>query len=108
VHNHGTWVDLLLKEDKVLTIRTVVSHSGFLRVGVSHRHYENADFRIFDFAEGHEDVGGKLIEREMTEQNGGGLGKSSKGIFLMSVGDYPAEAEEAHIDVGAVINENPT
>ena len=92
----------------MLTVLTVVSHSGFLRVGVSHRHYENADFRVFDFAEGHEAVGGKLVEWEMTEQNGGGLGKSSKGIFLMTVGDYPDEAEEAQIDVGEAINENPT
>ena len=91
----------------MLTVRTVVSHSGFLRVGVSYRHYHNADFRIFDFAEGHEAVGGKLVEWEMTEQKGGGLGKSSKGIFPMEVGDYPDENEKAPINLSEVINETP-
>lgn len=70
----------------------VVSHSGFLRIGVSYRKYENADFRIFDFGEGHDDVGGILVERELTEKNGGGLGKSIKGVFgweeMDTVKDY--------------------
>ena len=91
----------------MLTVRTVVSHSGFLRVGVSYRHYHNADFKIFDFAEGHEAVGGKLVEWEMTEQKGGGLGKSSKGIFPMDVCDYPDENEKAPINLSEVINETP-
>jgi broad specificity phosphatase PhoE len=50
----------------------VVSHSGFMRIGVSYKNYNNADFRIFDFAEGFEKVGGKLVEWELTEANGGG------------------------------------
>lgn len=72
----------------------VVSHSGFLRVGVSYRMYENADFRIFDFGEGGDEVGGNLIEWELTESNGGGLGKSSKGVYPMGPGDHPRETEE--------------
>lgn len=72
----------------------VVSHSGFLRVGVSYRKYENADFRIFDFAEGPEfdDVGGKLVEWELTESRGGGLGKSPLGVFGFDPADVPGEA----------------
>ncbi|KAH6665802.1 histidine phosphatase superfamily [Halenospora varia] len=58
----------------------VVGHSGFLRVGMSYRKYCNADFRIFDFDEGDDAVGGKLVEWEMTENKGGGLGKSPNGI----------------------------
>lgn len=50
----------------------VVSHSGFMRIGVSYKNYNNADFRIFDFAEGFEKIGGKLVEWELTEANGGG------------------------------------
>ncbi|KAH8815171.1 histidine phosphatase superfamily [Xylogone sp. PMI_703] len=69
----------------------VVSHSGFLRASVSYRKYENADYRIFDFAEGVEEEGGKLVEREITESRGGGLGKSPKGVFGMEDWDYPAE-----------------
>jgi len=72
----------------------VVSHSGFLRVGVSYRKYENADFRIFDFADGYEEDGGKLVEWELTETRGGGLGKSPKGEFFMDVGDYPQEQSD--------------
>ncbi len=78
----------------------MVSHSGFLRVGVSNKKYENADYRIFDFAEGFEETGGKLIEWELTELKGGGLGKSPKGFFEMAPGDYP--------DVGEVVCENPS
>lgn len=59
----------------------VVTHSGFLRVGVSYRRYENADFRVFDFAEGETENGGKLVEWGLTEKKGGGLGKSPIGIF---------------------------
>lgn len=83
----------------------VVSHSGFLRVGVSYRKYQNADFRIFDFAEGEEDdvVGGRLVEWELTEKNGGGLGKSPKGTFTMQVWDAPGELGE----IEEVANEQP-
>lgn len=88
----------------------VVSHSGFLRVGVSYKKYENADFRIFDFADGHDEIGGILEEWEMTESNGGGLGKSPLGYFPMGPADYPpepvAEVEEPK-DIGEVANEEP-
>ncbi|KAK4186797.1 histidine phosphatase superfamily [Podospora australis] len=51
----------------------VVSHSGFLRVGVTGRWYFNADYRVFDFAsEDKDDL--SLKEREWTEK--GGLGWS--------------------------------
>jgi broad specificity phosphatase PhoE len=72
----------------------VVSHSGFLRVAVSHRMYDNADYRIFDFGEGDDEIGGNLIEWKQTESRGGGLGKSAKGIYPMGPGDYPWEPEE--------------
>ena len=84
----------------------VVSHSGFLRVGVSYRHYDNADFRIFDFGEGEDEIGGKLIERELTELKGGGLGKSTKGICPMGPGDYPDETEVEE-EKGEVTKEVP-
>jgi len=83
----------------------VISHSGFLRVGVSYRMYDNADIRIFDFAEGYDDVGGKLGEWELTEQKGGGLGRSAKGEYPMGPGDYPKEAE---VGVGEVASELPS
>lgn len=67
----------------------VVSHGGFLRVGVSYRAYDNADFRVFDFAEGNadDDVGGRLVEWELTVC--GGLGKSEKGVFGWETQSFP-------------------
>ncbi|KUJ11205.1 phosphoglycerate mutase-like protein [Mollisia scopiformis] len=70
-----------LKERKEKVI-AVVSHDGFMRVGISHRKFGNADYRIFEFEE---DVNGrdglKLVEWDLTENNGGGLGTSPKGTF---------------------------
>ncbi|TVY85876.1 putative phosphatase [Lachnellula willkommii] len=81
----------------------VVSHSGFLRVGVSYRKYENADFRIFGFEEGGEWDG--LVEWEETEKNGGGLGLSPKGVFDVYPMMYPKEVEGRA--VGEVADELP-
>jgi len=89
--------------DRPEKVIAVVSHSGFLRVGVSQRQYENADFRIFDFADGHDEVGGKLVEWELTESRGGGLGKSQKGMFGMMPDDYPEGVEDSR----EAVNENP-
>ena len=67
--------------------------------------YDNADFRIFDFGEGDDEIGGRLIERELTEANGGGLGKSSNGIYLMGPGDYPREEEKVTGEVSQEVPE---
>ena len=69
----------------------VVSHSGFLRVGVSHRHYANADYRVFRFAEG---SGDELVEWRITEENGGGMGTSRTGLALTEPTEFPQEREE--------------
>ena len=67
---------------------------------MSYKKYENADFRIFDFSEGDEEIGGKLIEWELTEKKGGGLGKSPKGFFGTMPGDYPdMDDEEVEVEV---------
>jgi len=83
----------------------VVSHSGFLRVGVSYRKYENADFRVFNFSEGNEEIGGKLIELEFTETKGGGLGKSPKGTFGWESQDFPEMSGET--EGKEAVDENP-
>ena len=69
----------------------VVSHSGFLRVGVSHRHYANADFRVFDFGHG---TGDELVEWKLTEESGGGMGKSRQGIASIEPTDFPEKRQE--------------
>lgn len=81
----------------------VVSHSGFLRVGVNYRKYENAGFRIFNFApeeKGDEEIGGLLVEWDLSEKKGGGLGKSPSGVFSMSYSDAP--------EIGEVTSEDPS
>lgn len=88
----------------------VVSHSGFLRVGVSYKKYENADFRVFDFAEGDDEIGGKLVEWELTEKKGGGLGKSPHGYFPLDLYEYlPADNTGAGVQksIGEVVSEEP-
>lgn len=85
------------RKEKVVA---VVSHAGFLRVGVSYCAYANADFRIFEFAEaeeGDEEVGGRLVEWELTEERGGGLGKSEKGVFGWETQHFLGEKKEEGI-----------
>ncbi|KAB5571842.1 histidine phosphatase superfamily [Coniochaeta sp. 2T2.1] len=60
--------DVRGRKEKVVV---VVSHSGFMRLGVTGRWFYNADYRIFEFEDG-EGMG--LREWESTEK--GGLGKS--------------------------------
>lgn len=60
----------------------VVSHSGFLRVGVSHVNYENGDYRIFEFLDCE---GNKLVEWPLTRDNSGGMGWSGKEPISNSV-----------------------
>lgn len=90
------------REEKVIA---VVSHSGFLRVGVSYSRYENADFRIFEFDEKAED---KLVEWEETEKKGGGLGKSERGYFPMLDSDNIPDSEvKKDVEAGEVVSEKP-
>lgn len=89
------------RKEKVVV---VVSHSGFLRVGLSHRFYENADFRIFDFGF-KEEGGGELVEWGETEwvkgglnqERSGGMGKSPVGVWV----------GEQNIPEGEVVVEKP-
>ncbi|EMR80816.1 putative phosphoglycerate mutase protein [Botrytis cinerea BcDW1] len=82
----------------------VVSHAAFLRTCVSFRQYANADYRIFDFADDDRQESAELVEREVTESNGGGLGKSAKGVFGMTINDYPSEIEKG---IGEATTEVP-
>jgi len=74
------------RKEKVIA---VVSHDGFMRVGVSHKKFGNADFRIFEFEEeGQGKHGLELIEWGDTEDNGGGLGTCPKGTFGWLPNDF--------------------
>ncbi|CZS94528.1 uncharacterized protein RAG0_04475 [Rhynchosporium agropyri] len=83
----------------------VVSHAGFLRTSVCSRRFENADFRIFDFGKEEEADIPALVEWELTETKGGGLGKSEKGVFELNDGDYDPEQKKAAPE--EVVSENP-
>lgn len=63
----------------------VVSHAGFLRVGLCERYFGNADWRVFEFGDGE---GEEMVEWELTEGNGGGMGRSFKGVAGWEVSDF--------------------
>ncbi|KAH7132321.1 histidine phosphatase superfamily [Dendryphion nanum] len=79
----------------------VVSHSGFLRTAICNRRFFNADWRVFDFDEEamKESRSNKegidvqkmfvLKERKETEEKGGGMGRSEKGIYGIDDADFP-------------------
>lgn len=75
----------------------VVSHSGFLRLGISHAQYANADYRVFDFAPvkplSARTVEYSLIEWEETRRCGGGMGRSPQSMWAPRVGDFPPEEQ---------------
>ena len=70
-------------------------------MAVSHSRYANADYRVFDFA----DEGDDLVEWATTEEKGGGMGASPKGIAYIEAGDFPLERKEEKVD--EVIGEAP-
>jgi hypothetical protein len=68
----------------------VVSHSAFLKTVVSGLAFANVDFRIFEFAEGHEDEGGKLVQWELTEKTGS---ESPRALPWWIEDDFAKEVE---------------
>ncbi|KAJ3571191.1 hypothetical protein NPX13_g5469 [Xylaria arbuscula] len=69
----------------------VVSHSGFLRLGVTGCWFFNADYRVFDFAAMASPGSPYQLEQHAsTKENGGGLGRSwTEQVILGS--DLPDE-----------------
>ncbi|KAF2212604.1 hypothetical protein CERZMDRAFT_111703 [Cercospora zeae-maydis SCOH1-5] len=82
--------NLYARPEKVIV---VVSHAGFLRTGISHRRFANADYRCFEFVK---DADGRLglLEDPETEKSGGGMGRSEKGVFSIQAWDFPPEVPE--------------
>lgn len=73
----------------------VVTHSAFLRLGISHTMYANADYRVFDFCPVKTKDGGQeeyaLEEWKQTKVPGGGMGRSPVGPWQSRPGDFPPE-----------------
>ncbi|KAH6617477.1 histidine phosphatase superfamily [Chaetomium tenue] len=65
--------DLRARPEKAVV---VVSHSGFLRVGVTGRFFMNADFRVVEFLEGDGEGGGGVGLRLWEGMEAGGMGWS--------------------------------
>jgi hypothetical protein len=76
---------LYTRPEKVIA---VVSHSGFLRTGITRRKFGNADYRIFTFGSG-EKGWADLMEDGETERKGGGLGRSQRGVWKVRDEDFP-------------------
>lgn len=91
---------LRARPEKVIA---VVSHSGFLRIAVSNCGYENADYRVFNFSE--EGARNKLVEWDLTRENGGGLGISPKGFFGLESQNYGWPLEVSSSEVEQELNE---
>ncbi|KAI1122674.1 phosphoglycerate mutase-like protein [Nemania abortiva] len=73
----------------------VVSHSGFLRLGVTGCWFFNADYRVFDFAAmGSMGSPYQLEQHASTKEKGGGLGHSWTHQVLLG-SDLPEELPEA-------------
>jgi hypothetical protein len=66
----------------------VVGHAGFLRIGLCHRKFGNADYRVFGFAD--ENTNGECELRELENAGvlGGGRGISEKGEFGWELHDF--------------------
>ncbi|KAI0407553.1 phosphoglycerate mutase-like protein [Xylaria palmicola] len=73
----------------------VVSHSGFLRLGVTGCWFFNADYRVFDFA-AMQNPGGpyQLEQHASTKEKGGGLGHSFTKELMLGSG-LPEELPDA-------------
>lgn len=85
--------DLRARPEKAVL---VVSHSGFLRVGVTGRYFMNADYRVFEFDESRQEEGGL---RQWEGMESGGMGWSWEQ--RVELGDGLPEEEEVVVD-GAV------
>ncbi len=73
----------------------VVSHSGFLRLGVTGCWFFNADYRVFEFAAmGSLGSPYQLEQHAYTEEKGGGLGHSRTEQVVLGF-DLPDELPEA-------------
>ncbi|KAI1182922.1 histidine phosphatase superfamily [Nemania serpens] len=71
-----------------------VSHSGFLRLGVTGCWFFNADYRVFDFApRGSPESPYRLEQHASTEEKGGGLGHSWTEQVQLGL-DLPEEFPE--------------
>jgi broad specificity phosphatase PhoE len=101
---------LYSRPEKVIA---VVSHSGFLRTAICNRRFFNADWRVFEFDEeamkksesNGEGIDGEgsfiLKEWKETEEMGGGMGRSEKGVYGVEATDFPSvEGQQAEEKMG--------
>ena len=81
--------------DRPEKVIAVISHSGFLRTAVAQRRFFNADWRVFEFDEDKMNETGLFVLKEWqeTEEKGGGMGRSEKGICSVLPTDFPPEVE---------------
>ncbi len=76
----------------------VVSHSGFLRVGVTGFYYLNADYRIFDYVE-ENGVETGVVLRQWEDTVEGGMGKSWSHTVPLGDGLPDAEGREVEVTI---------
>ena len=69
-----------------------MTHSAFLRTSVANARFANADYRIYDFATDEGNAG--IVEWDLTESRGGGMGRSQKGRMAIEEGDFKDSDQE--------------
>lgn len=75
--------ELYARPEKVIV---VVSHSGFMRQAVTGDHYFNADYRVYDFAEGTGPEGPFQLRQWDLTKGAGGMGRSFDEIVELGIG----------------------
>ena len=82
--------------DRPEKVIVVVSHSGFLRTGISKRRYANADYRLFSFRQS-KSGSLSLVEDSSTARDGGGMGRSEKGVQPIEEWDFPSNIPSENV-----------
>jgi hypothetical protein len=91
--------------DRPEKVIVVVSHSAFLRLGVTMDGFANGDYRIYEFA----NQGDRLVQRPDTVERGGGMGLSSTMTRKPEPSDFEEEddVEPSPLALEGVATESP-
>ena len=76
--------ELHSRHEKVVA---VVTHAGFLRTAVTNKRFENADYRVFEFADSTDGIM-RLRLVEGLKQDKGMMGRSEGGMHYILPDDF--------------------
>lgn len=94
--------------DRPEKVIAVVSHGGFIRIGLCQRKIGVADFRVFEYGSVEDNL--RFVEWELTESAGGGMGNSPSGVFGWEVNDFkymPENKEKTQEELEELVQQTP-